>query len=804
MKFSISWLKEYLITTATTDEIVECMNKIGLEVEEIIDKSKELCDFNCVMVESCENHPNSERLHVCKVKRKDSQELLNIVCGAPNARSGMKAILAPVGSILPNGMKLEKVKIRGIESNGMLCSEKELGIGENHEGIVEVNENVELGTNVADIFKLNDPVIDISITINRADCLGVYGIARDLSCAGLGTLKKYDEIAPKLNNSYKNNIELDITDENCPLFTFREIKNLKNCESPEWLKNRLKSIDINPKNALVDISNYVLISFNKPLHCYDVDKIKNCIYVKPAEGGEIFTDLFDKKYTLPKGATIICDDEKILCLGGVIGAKESCSSLDTTSVLVESAIFDPINTAKTGRLLNVQTDSRYRFERGSDYGTVDFALDYACKLILEICGGEVSYVIKYKDLDYERSLNRNIELNVDYIEKVLGLKIEKTDILEILKKFNYEIVDKGDVLNLKVPFYKNNIIVKEDIIDDIIRMYGYDKLKDDDFINTDVFEKNGNLFEKKFENKLYQVRQKLVTNGITELLTYSFLNEEDDSNFCEINRELNILNPIISELSHLRQSLLTNILITIKKNNNRGFNNLSFFEIGKIFNKCALDSENTIVAGVRCGKDRERNIHSKQRNFDIFDVKKDLFDVLNIFKINGEKIAIQKNTLKYYHPNRSGAIFIGKTLIGYFGELHPSVTEYFELKNRPVAFEFFVDNLPQKLVIEEQNRSGFSPSDFQVIERDFAFIVDRNLEVGNILREIYDLDKKYIQKVTLFDIYYDESNSDKKSIAFNIKIQPKDKNLDKQEIDGITDKIIGMINNKYNGLLRDR
>ncbi|MDR1499161.1 MAG: phenylalanine--tRNA ligase subunit beta [Rickettsiales bacterium] len=802
MKFTLSWLREYLETSATVVEIIDTLNKIGLEVENVEDRSENLKCFYCVVVEECTNHPNSDHLHVCKVRTKNSQELLTIVCGAPNVRSNLKAILAPAGSTLPGGLKIEKTKIRGVESNGMLCSERELGLGEDHRGIIEIDTDIPLGTNVAKIFGLDEQVIEISITPNRGDCLGIYGIARDLACAGLGKLRPHgDFLAKQPAEDFKSNIKLNVIDNNCPVFTFRQIRNLKNCESPEWLKNRLKLIGINPKSALVDISNYVMMSFNKPLHCYDANRIENGVLnVTAANGGENFIDLFGNKYVLPQGATVICDDNKILCLGGIVGAKEGCSSFETTDVLVESAVFDPINTSKTGRLLNIQTDSRYRFERGSDYNTVDFALNYACQLILEICGGEISAAVKYEQNGYKKYATREIELNISYTEKVLGLKIDRKDIISILKRFDYTIEENDDVLKLGIPLYKNNILVREDIIDDIIRIYGYDKLKNRDFVDVNIFEKEGNLFDKKFEDKLYQIRQKLISNGFVELITYSFLNEKDDSNFCEINGELNLINPIISDLSHMRQSMLTNILNIIKKNNNRGFENLSFFEIGKVYKECKIDSEDNVLAGVRYGKNSERNIYDKPRDFDIFDIKKDLFDVLTIFKINGEKMTMIKNAPKHYHPNRSATVCMGKIPIGYFGELHPGIFKYFELKNKPVIFEFFVDKLPKKMILEEQLRNGFKSNDFQAIDRDFAFIVDKKLDVGNVIRDVYDVSKEHISKVTLFDIY---EMSDKKSIAFNIKIQPKDRNFEKGDTDKICDGVINLVKVRYGGILRD-
>ncbi len=798
MKFTLSWLKEYLETDCNVNEIADKLNEIGLEAEEIIDNSKIYKDFNCVVVEECIDHPDSDHLHICHVRYSNDKEPLTIVCGAPNVRSGLKTILSPVGSVLPNGLEIKKTKIRGVESNGMLCSERELGLGEDHKGIIELPDNAKLGENIADILKLNDPIIEISITPNRGDCLSVYGIARDLACAGLGKLKELEDV--KIKENIKSSIKLNVIDKNCPVFYFREVNNLQNCESPNWLKNRLKSIDINPKNALVDITNYVMMCFGRPLHCYDKDKIKGNINVVPAEGGELFIDLFNNEYKLNDKATLIKDDEKILCLGGVMGANISASTLETKNVLLECAVFDPINTARTSRLLGIQSDSKYRFERGVDNALTEFVLDYTTKLILEICGGDASNIVKQE----EKSELRKLELNYNDIERVLGLKIEEDKVLEILNTFGYEIgYNNGNYL-ITIPSYKNNIIVKEDIIDDIIRVYGYNNLKDEDFVDSKVFEKDGNLFDKQLENKLYSIREVLAGNGYTELITYSFLNEEENSYFAETKEELRILNPIISDLSYMRQSSIPNILNVIKKNNNRGYNNLSLFELGHVFNEANIDSESNILTCIRSGKNRDKDIYNESRNYDVFDLKKDLFDVLEVLGINGEKLIIDNKTPNYYHPNRSGAVYMGKTLIAYFGELHPSVNSAFELKNRSIIFELFLDKLPKKLFIENKVKSSFKPNDLQLIKRDFAFILNNDVKVGDLLRNIYNIDKEHIVDVHLFDVYVDSKLENQKSIAFTVNIQPKNENMNKEDIDKISDNIINYITKEYNGILRDK
>lgn len=800
MKFTLSWLKDYLKTETSVEAIVANLNKIGLEVEEVVDNSQILKDFNCVKIEECINHPDSDHLHVCSVRYSNNEEPITVVCGAPNARTGLKTVLAPVGSNLPNGINIKKTKIRGIESNGMLCSMKELGIGEEYDGIIELDEDTKIGENVADIFNLNDQLFDISITPNRGDALSVYGIARDLSVVGIGELKELETIESE--RSFDSEKHLLVEDKNCHYYSFRQIKNIKNCESPNWLKNKLSSIGINPKNAIVDITNYTMFTFGQPLHGYDLDKIKGDIYVRSASGKETFVDLFEKEYNLNGGETIICDAEKILCLGGIVGGFNSGTELDTKNVLLEAANFDPINTAKN---LGIDSDSKYRFERGIDSEMTYFVINFATKLILEICGGEVSNLVEFFDGDYKKSKTRNLELDLEKIYALTGLEIEESEILRILTKLGYEIIERNDkVLNLLIPSWKNNIIVYQDIIDDFVRIYGYDRLNNNDFTDSKYYEKDGNNFVKCLKNKLYQVRKKLAENKMTELLTYAFINKEDCSFFAKTNDNLEVINPIISELSYMRQSLIPNILNIVKKNNDRGFENLSLFEIGRIFNSNKPTDENSIVAGVRYGKNKEKDIYENVRDFDIFDVKKDIFDILSIFGINGAKMSITKDIPNYYHPNRSGAIVMGKTILGYFGELHPSINKHFDLKNRINIFEFFVDNLPKKSILDNRNVSGFKVNNLQPVERDFAFILDKNIEIGVLIKDVQNTNKELIKDIKLFDIYYDEKIQDKKSIAFKVILQPIEKTLAKEDIDAISKIIIETVETKYKAELRDK
>ncbi|MDR2077895.1 MAG: phenylalanine--tRNA ligase subunit beta [Rickettsiales bacterium] len=800
MKFTLSWLKEYLETNATVEEIVAALNKIGLEVDEINDRSESLKDFNCVVVEQATRHPNSDHLWICSVRT--ICELITVVCGAPNVRTGLKTILAPAGSMLATNppAKIEKVKIRGVESNGMLCSEKELGLGEEHSGIVELDRDTALGTNVADIFHLSDPLFDISITPNRGDCLGVYGIARDLAAAGIGRLKKSGNF--RARETVKNSHNLAVNDKNCPVFAFREITGLKNCESPEWIKNRLEAIGLKPRNALVDIGNYIMFSLNRPMHFYDMSRIDGNIIVRASKKSEKFVDLFGNIHELPANASLICDEKKILCLGGIIGSENSSVDRETTAILMESAIFDPINTAATGRFLGLQTDSRYRFERGSDYRTVNFALDYASHLVMEICGGALSNIVKYERDDFQQSVTRNIKLKFNSIEKKLGLKISKKDTVKILKALGYNIAMDKDSLDLIVPSHRGSIECAEDVIDDIIRIYGYENLRDGDFVDTKIYEKKDNLFHRKLEESLYKIRKKLASGGLMEIITYSFTNKEDSSYFSKINDELDLLNPIISDFSHMRQNMLPNILGAVVRNQNRGFYDLSFFEIGNVYNSCAIDDENKIICGIRCGKCRAADFYGESRDFDIFDVKGNMLDVAAVFGFDADGLLVNNDAPNYYHPGRSGTILSGRSILGYFGELHPAIVAKFNIKNRPVIFEFLVDNVPRKLIEEEITlRSDLIVHDLQLVKRDLSFIVDENEKIGDLARNVRKIDKNLIAKVVPFDIYHYQDG--KKSIGITLEIQPQNKAMNREEIDALCDKIVCFISEKYNGILRD-
>lgn len=784
------------------DELYLTLNNIGLEVEDIIDRSEGLGVFKSVLVEECEKHPNSDHLHVCKVKTHEGN-VLQIVCGAPNVKKGMKSILAPVGSVIPDGeMKIKKAKIRGVESEGMLCSGKELGLDNNPTGIIELDKKVKLGKSVVEIFGLNDPLIDISITPNRGDCLGVYGVARDLAAAGLGKLKKL--YVPEIKATVPCPVKLDVTDKNCTCFGIRYIKGVKNCESPDWMKQKLISIGLTPKSALVDITNYVMFCINKPLHCYDASKISGNMVIRTAEEGEKFVALDDKEYELTDKMTVIADEKEVLCLGGIIGGLSSASTMETTDVILESALFDSVNTRRSGKGLGIETDSRFRFERKVDPEDLDRSLNIAAHLIMDICGGECSEIVKVCTCEEKCNFKRTLNYELSRTKKLLGIEIPRMEIIEILKNLGFEVKENSkdlNILHLTIPTWRNDVGIQEDIVEEIIRIYGYNKLAPAKISSKKIGENIGNIQNKEFYSKLWQMRVLLASKGMDEIISWSFLNENIAKEFAPINDKLRLLNPISLEMAYMRPSLIPNMMTILKKNEDRGFDNLGLFEKGRIFVSNEPEAQKRVIAGVRYGQNTEKDVHGSSRKFDVFDVKSDLYDCLKIFGIKENKVTLSNDVPDYYHPGKSGAIKLGETYIGCFGEIHPLKTKLFDLKGRVYAFELFLDNLPQKVKKKGVRRKVFSVNDLQISKRDFAFWVDKDVEVGKILDFVKDMNRETIKSIHLFDIY-EGKDDDKKSVAFSITIQPQDKTMTGDEIEAICQDVIKGVEKGFDGELR--
>lgn len=827
MKFTLSWLKDYLETPESLSEICNRLNNIGLEVESVEDQAKSLALFTVAQIITAAPHPDSTKLQICQVdvgQRNNNQENLQIICGAKNARSGLKVAYAPIGSIIPaGGMLIKKAKIAGVESNGMLCSAEELGLDlslqqsqlnlqnnnrfvtggslqggaaevcrENNNaagGIIEVDEKFAIGTKVSEVFGLNEALIELSVTPNRGDCLGVFGIARDLAAAGVGVLKNPE--IKTIKGNFLSPIKAKIESKNCQYFSGFYIKNVKNQPSPKWLKDRLEAVGCNSISAIIDITNYVMLCLNQPLHAYDSDKLSGDILVRDSVFGEDFKSLKDLDYKLSGGELVIANNNQIIGLGGIIGGARSAVADNTQNIFLEAAFFNPENIAKTGRNLNILSDARYRFERSIDLANVKNALTIAANLILEVCGGEVSEIIEAGNNSVEKL---EIEFDLRKIKQIIGIEIDKSFIAKTLQNLGCKIQELNEnMLKVQVPSHRSDVKIYQDLIEEIIRIYGLNQIK------SEALAADAHNIEK---SALEIVRNKLANSGFVETINYSFIDEKLASLFSDIKPELLLQNPIAGQMNYMRPTLLVGLLQNISKNQARAFEDLSLFETGRIFSGVKIDQQKNIVAGIRIGKNKSANHYKDQRAFDVFDVKKDLFDCLEILGFSNQAFQLEDKTPNYYHPHRSKAVKLGKNIIGYFGEIHPMVTKKLDVKGRANVFEIFAHELTINLN-KKAIKKAFSVSDFLPVNRDFAFVLEAEMPVGDLLKTVVNVDKNLITAVNLFDIYHDQKLGDnKKSIAFSIQIQPQEKTLTGEEIEAISLKVIQAVSEKFGGVLR--
>ena len=794
MKFSYSWLTEHLKTNAHFEEIEKKLTSIGLEVEDIQDTGKAYQDFIVGQVLEEKKHPNADKLKLCKVDI--GKEKVDVVCGAPNVEKGMKVVYAPVGSTIPvNQMKIKAAKIRGVESYGMMCSEYELGISNEHDGIIRLEEKETIGRSFSEIYGLNDIVIEIGITPNRQDCLGVKGIARDLASAGMGEL--LERKISKEKGSFKSPIKIEIQDNKiCSAFAGRYFRNVKNTESPEWLKNKLKSIGLRPISALVDITNFVMYDENRPLHVYDADKIDGKIIVRTANDGESFLALDEKDYHLKNGMCVIADEKKVLGLGGIMGGESTGCSTETKNVLLESALFDEINTAKTGRNLSILSDARYRFERGIDPNSTLKGIDLATQLILEICGGECSEV----ELAGNIKENKNeVSTSSSYISRRLGFEVSDKELISILSSLGIETSQTGDVIKCLIPSWRQDIHGEADISEEVIRIKGYENIPTSNIRLKSKINKNILNYAQK---KLMKARHFIASIEYDELVTFSFTDSKNCAVFGDINK-LKIVNPISEELDILRPNLLPNLLQAIKKNKNRNFDSFSIFEIGSQYRSTSPEDQLNVACGIKSGIKTEKSWKNIQTEFDIYDVKQDLTSLIDYLMPGNKKISVSNDCPSWYHPGRSGSIKINNSVIaGYFGELHPSVANQFKIKNKTNIFELYLDELPNTEK-KTTNKPVLNLSDFQIVTRDFAFVIDKKVKSEEVVTSAFKVDKELIRNVEIFDLFEDDSlGKDKKSIAIKVTLQSNEKTLAENDISEISSKIIESVEKSTSGTVR--
>tara|TARA_B100001093_G_scaffold317476_1_gene302894 strand:- start:95 stop:2503 length:2409 start_codon:yes stop_codon:yes gene_type:complete len=801
MKITYDWLKDHLKISVKENKLLEKLTDIGLEVESVENLNKGLDLFKVAKITKTEKHPNADRLKVCDVDIGD-KEIKKVVCGAPNAREGLLTVYAPPGAIIPkNKTKLIVAKIRDVTSYGMLCSESELNLSDESDGITELPTSKYV-KNIGKSFfsKSSSNLIDLSITPNRPDCLGVRGIARDLSAAGFGILKsaKYKKI--KSNKKQTLNVKI-IKERNqgCLSFGSCLISNVKNTESPQWLKDKLISIGQKPISAIVDITNYVMIDINRPLHAYDADKIEKRIIVRNSKSGEEFDALDGKNYKLDDGMCVISDDKGVLGLGGIIGGTRSSTELDTKNILLESAYFDSRSIRKTAKKLNIDTDAKFRFERGIDQLSIEEGLNKAAFLIKEICGGEISKIDNQKIESYK---NKIIKFEPNKFEKVTGFKILTNEMIKILDNLGFKLKNEKKFLKLTVPSWRPDIVQEIDIVEELVRISGYEKIK----IENPIKEKNKSTLNK--TQKLFHFLQRAIASkGYLEAITWSFTDAKYNNHFKEANKEIKIVNPISSELGVLRNSIFSNLAMYMSKNLDRGIKDLSIFEIGPIFYGSKPGDQNTVVCGLSAGKKSRLSWTEQERNIDVFDVKKDVVQTMVEAGYDSEKFYIDNETPNYYHPGKSGRIFLNKGKdreIAYFGEIHPNIIKTLDIKTESlVGFEIFLDNLrlPKKSLKDQKTK--YSVSDFQKSERDFAFIIDKQISAQDLVGAVSKIDKSLISNIKVFDVYEgDNIPKNQKSIAISVTIQSLEKTLTDNDLEKINNLIIETVRNKTGAKIR--
>lgn len=795
MKITLSWLKDHLDTTASLDTILETLTKIGLEVDAVKDLTQVLDPFKVAKITATTPHPEADRLKICQVDVGTGSPL-QIVCGGPNARAGITVVLAPIGVTIPtNGLVIKESKIRGVESHGMLCSLDELGLGEGGGSIIELPEATPLGTPVADALHASDPVIEIGLTPNRGDCAGVRGIARDLAAAGLGTLKPLKPVK-HTDVVSKPLVHLDAPEGACPQFGACLIRGVKNGPSPEWLRRKLESIGEKSISALVDVTNYFTFDQSRPLHVFDAAKLTGNLTVRLAKGGESFLALNKETYELTNQDVAIFDESgTAVSLGGIMGGLDSGVTQDTTDVLVECALFDPIGVALTGRHHGIHSDARYRFERGMDPASVVPGISQAVDLIQELCGGTPGPI---QISGTEPQWRRSVTMRFARLKSLTGLDLSPTESADYLKGLGFVLTHDDVTLTAQVPSWRVDVNREEDLIEEVTRLYGLDRLPP-----VSLPRKEGGFggAYSPFTLRSSKIRRTLAGRGMAEAITWSFLSSTDAERFGGGHADLKILNPISQDLSDLRPSILPNLLRAASRNRNHGVDRGALFEVGPIYRNLTPEGQIECVSAVRFGTNHADHWQKEHRNVTPYDVKADVVAVLDLCGLDTHNFQIIPGAPAWFHPGRSATIQQGpKTILGYFGELHPSILEALDLDGPVMGFEVFLSAMPAR---KPKAKKTFIAPTFQAVERDFAFLVAAQTPGDALVQAAAKTDPKLITDVTLFDVYAGKGIPEGfKSIALRVRIQPTTATLTDQDINALSEKIMTTITQKTGASLR--
>ena len=801
MKFTLSWLKEHLDTDEPMEKLADKLTMIGLEVEHIDDKAKALAPFTIARVISAEQHPNADRLRVCMVDIGNGSAPVQVVCGAPNARAGLVSVFSAPGTYIPGkNITLGIGTIRGVESRGMLCSAAELQISDDHDGIMELPADAPVGAGYAQWAGLGDPVLEINLTPNRQDCTGVHGIARDLSAADMGKFK--DPAIKPVKGEFPCPVKVSVADPSlCPGFALRLVRGVKNGPSPVWLQQRLSAIGLRPINALVDITNFMTYDRARPLHVFDAAKVKGNLSVRHAKNGETLLALDGRTYALDEDICVIADEHGVESLAGIMGGEASGCSEQTTDVLIESALWNEINIAHTGRKLGINSDARYRFERGVDPAFMIPGLEMATRLVMELCGGTPSEnVVVGKSFGDDRV----IDFPLSEVKRLAGIDVPLPEMKRILTHLGFMMAGPGPVVKIAVPSWRSDVHGKADIVEEIVRIVGVDKVPMTPF-DRGISARKPVLTTLQLRTR--RAKRALAARGLVEAVTWSFIAKPHAELFGGGRGELALANPIASELSDMRPSLLPGLVAAAQTNSDRGFPDVALFEVGQVFRGDRPEDQFAAAAGVRHSLGSSKGIGrhwSGSATVDALDAKGDAFAVLSAVGAPMQALQVVPGGPNWLHPGRSGTIQIGpQNVLGYFGELHPAALETLGAEGPLVAFEVILDRIPEPKQKPTRAKPVLELSPFQPVSRDFAFIVDRSIRAGDIVRAAQAVDKKLITDVGVFDVYEGKGiENGKKSVAIAVTMQPREKTMTDQEIDAVGAKIVAEVAKKTGGTLR--
>lgn len=803
MKFSLSWLKDHLETDATLEQIVERLTSIGLEVESVDDKAA-LKPFVIAKVLTAERHPDADKLQVLTVDRGDGQPPVTVVCGAPNARAGLIGAFAAPGAYIPGiDVTLAVGKIRGVESFGMMCSERELQLSDQHEGIIDLPADAPVGTSFAAYAKLDDPAVEINLTPNRPDCTGVYGIARDLAAAGIGSLKD-GAVEPVVGNGACP-VKVTLDFEGAPLcrgFALRLVRGVKNGPSPQWMQQRLIAIGLRPINALVDITNYVTFDRGRPLHVFDAAKVTGDLTVRRAQDGEKLLALDGREYALSAEMCVIADEDGVESVAGIMGGEQSGCDETTADVLVESALWEPLNIARTGRALGIITDARYRFERGVDPEFMVPGLELATGMVLDFCGGEASEI---EVVGYDGYKPKTIVFPTLEVKRLTGMEVPGEECALILQQLGFGVREGGYIFDVAIPSWRPDVEGKADLVEEIMRIHGVDNIAPQPLASHDAV--SGKILTV-LQIRTRAAKRALAVRGMMEAVTWSFVPAAHAALFGGGSAALKLANPIASDMSDMRPSLLPGLLAAAQRNADRGSSDVALFEVSGTYEGDGPENQRRAASGIRRGTARMegagRQWSGNAATVGAFDAKTDALAVLEACGLPADKVQIESGGPAWYHPGRCGTIKLGpKTVLGTFGEFHPKTLEGLDVSGALCGFEVFVDAIPEPRQKPTRTKPRLDLSNFQMVRRDFAFVVDRQVEAATLTRAAAAADKKLIAGVSVFDVFEGPAlGPDKKSVAIEVTIQPSERTLTDEDFEALAARVIQNVGKQTGGVLR--